>query len=148
MPAQSTMVPPQQLINAAKTSILAFNDKNWNAVRAAITPGFVYDEVATGRKTKTADEGIALWQGWAEAFPDAKATFHTELASGTTVVLEHTWAGTHKGALQTPAGTIPATGKRISVRACSVMEIAGDKVSGQRHYFDMATLLQQLGVTG
>jgi limonene-1,2-epoxide hydrolase len=34
------------------------------------------------------------------------------------------------------------------MRACAVMEIAGDKVRLQRHYFDMATMLGQLGVTG
>jgi limonene-1,2-epoxide hydrolase len=34
------------------------------------------------------------------------------------------------------------------MRACAVVEIAGDKAKLQRHYFDMATMLQQLGVTG
>jgi steroid delta-isomerase-like uncharacterized protein len=148
MPAQSTMVPPQQLIDTAKAPFLAYNDKNWTAVRAAVTPDFVYDEVATGRKVQGADETIALWQGWATAFPDSRATFHQGLASGNTVVLEHTWNGTHSGPLQTPTGTIPATGKTINMRACAVMEIAGDKVRLQRHYFDMATMLGQLGVTG
>ena len=148
MPAQSTMVPPQQLIDAAKAPFLAYNDKNWTAVRAAITPDFVYDEVATARKVQGADEVIALWQGWATAFPDSRATFHQALASGNTVVLEHTWNGTHSGPLQMPTGTIPATGKRINMRACVVTEIAGDKAKLQRQYFDMTTLLQQLGVTG
>ena len=148
MPAQSTMVPPQQLIDAAKALFLAYNDKNWTAVRAAITPDFVYDEVATARKVQGADETIAIWQGWATALPDSRATFHRELASGNMVVLEHTWNGTHSGPLEMPTGTIPATGKRIDVRACAVLEIVGDKAALLRHYFDMATLLQQLGVTG
>jgi predicted ester cyclase len=63
-------------------------------------------------------------------------------------VLELTWKGTHQGPLQTPQGSIAATGKRIEVRACAVVQIAGEKARSQRHYFDMATLLQQLGVTG
>jgi steroid delta-isomerase-like uncharacterized protein len=149
MPAQATMVPPQQLIDAAKALFLAYNDKNWTAMRAAITPDFVYDEVATARKVQGADEVIAVWQGWATAIPDSRATFHHELASGNNmVVLEHTWSGTHSGPLETPTGTIPATGKRIDLRACAVIEIAGDKVRLQRHYFDMATLLRQLGANG
>jgi steroid delta-isomerase-like uncharacterized protein len=148
MPAQSTVVSPRQLIDAAKAPLLAFNDKNWTAVRAAIAPDFLYDEVGTTRKVQGADETIAIWQGWATAIPDAKATIHHELASGSTAVLELTWKGTHNGPLQTPTGTIPATGKRIEVRACVVMEIAGDKAKLQRHYFDMATLLQQIGLTG
>jgi len=146
MPAQSTMIPQQQLIDAAKAPMLAFNEKNWDAVRASITPDFVYDEVATNRKVQGVDQVIPLWQGWATAFPDAKATFQREFLSGETVVLEVTWRGTHKGPLQTPNGPIAATGNRIDVRACTVIEVVGDKAKGQRHYFDMGTLLQQISV--
>ena len=67
--------------------------------------------------------------------------------SGNTVVLEATWKGSHTGPLQTPKGSIAATGRPIEVRACIVMEIVGDKAKAQRHYFDMATLLDQIGVT-
>jgi steroid delta-isomerase-like uncharacterized protein len=148
MPAQATAASPQALIDAAKAPIIAYNEKKWDKVKAGVTAGFVYDEVATGRKVESADEAITLWQGWAQAFPDSKATFHSALASGNTVVLEVTWKGTHKGSLQTPKGPIAATGKSISVRSCIVGEIAGDKLRLQRQYFDMATLLQQLGVAG
>ena len=145
MPAQSTMIPQQQLIDAAKAPILAFNKKDWDAVRASISPDFVYDEVATSRKVQGVDQVIPLWQGWATAFPDAKATFQRELVCGNTVVLEQTWQGTHKGPLQTPGGSIPATGNRIDVRACMTVEVVGDKAKMQRHYFDMGTILQQIG---
>jgi steroid delta-isomerase-like uncharacterized protein len=148
MPAQSTIIAPQQLIDAAKAPILAFNEKNWDAVKVSVSPDFVYDEVANSRKAQGVDEVIALWQGWATAFPDAKATFERELASGDTVVLEVTWRGTHKGPLLTPDAPLPATGNRIDVRACMIVEVANDRATVQRHYFDMATLLQQLGVTG
>ena len=147
MSAQSTMISQQQLVDAAKAPLIAFNEKDWNAVRASITPDFVYDEVATHRKVQGVDEVIPLWQGWATAFPDARATFHSALPSDRTVVLELTWNGTHKGPLQTPQGPIAATGKRIEIRSCFVTEIAGDKAKSQRHYFDMATMLQQLGVS-
>jgi steroid delta-isomerase-like uncharacterized protein len=147
MPAQSTMIPQQQLIDAAKAPLLAFNEKNWDAVRASISLDFVYDEVATNRKVQGSDQTIALWQGWAAAFPDAKATFHREVPSGKTVVFEVSWKGTHKGPLQTPKGAIPPTGKRIDVRACLVGEVADDKARLQCHYFDMGTLLQQIGAT-
>jgi steroid delta-isomerase-like uncharacterized protein len=139
------MISQQQLIDAAKAPMLAFNEKNWDTVRASITSDFVYDEVATNRRVQGVDQVLPLWQGWATAFPDAKATFHRELLSGNTVVLEVSWRGTHKGALQTPNGPIAATGKGIDVRACTVIEVEGDKAKVQRHYFDMTTLLQQLG---
>ncbi|HEY7682463.1 MAG TPA: ester cyclase [Gemmatimonadales bacterium] len=148
MCAQATTLTPQQTIAAAKAPLLAYNEKNWNAVKASITPDFTYDEVATHRKVQGVDQAISAWQGWANAIPDSKATFHNAWASGTTVVLEVTWQGTHKGPMQMPTGPIAATGKRIDIRACIVSEIAGDKVRTQRHYFDMATLLQQIGVAG
>ena len=146
MPAPSTTLSPQQLIDAAKAVIIAYNEKNWTAARASITADFAYDEVATGRKTQGADEVVALWQGWAAALPDSKGTFNRALVSGNTVVLELTWKGTHKGPLQTPKGPIAPTGKSIEVRAINVFEIAGEKARIQRQYFDMTTLLQQIGV--
>jgi steroid delta-isomerase-like uncharacterized protein len=145
--AQATMLSPSQLIDAAKAPELAYNDKNWNAVRASVTSDVLYDEIATRRRLQGADQVIAAWQGWAKAFPDSKATFNNAFASGTTVVLELTWQGTHTGPLETPAGTIAATGKRIEVRGCVVSELVGDKTKVQRHYFDMATLLEQIGAT-
>ena len=148
MPAQSTMIPAARLIAAAKAPTIAYGEKNWDAVKASLTPDFVYDEIATQRVAKGAAEAIALFQGWAAAFPDSKATFHSAIASGNTVVLEVTWKGTHQGPLQTPKGPVAATGKRIAVRSCIVAELAGEKVKLERQYFDMGTLLQQLGLTG
>jgi steroid delta-isomerase-like uncharacterized protein len=145
MPAQATLLSPQQLIDAAKAPELAYNDKNWNAVRASITPDIVYDEVATRRRLQGADQVIGVWQGWAKAFPDSKCTFQNAFTSGNTVVLELTWQGTHTGPLETPAGPVAATGKRIEVRSCVVCELEGEKTKVQRQYFDMATLMEQIG---
>lgn len=149
MPAPATKLSPQQLTDAAKAPFLAFGRKDWDAVRASITPDFAYDEVATNRKTQGQDQTLALWKGWAAAFPDSAPTFHGTSVSGNTVVLELTWKGTHTGPLETPKGPIAATGKRIEIRACSVTEITPEsgKAKLARQYFDMATMLQQLGVT-
>ena len=147
--AQATALSPQALTNAAKALIQAYNDKDWAKAKASITPDFVYDEVASGRRVTGADQTIEAWKGWAQAFPDSKGSFQgAHVADNGTVVLELTWKGTHQGPLQTPKGPIAPTGKRIEVRACAVVEIAGDKARTQRHYFDMATLLQQIGVVG
>ena len=147
MPTKTASSAPS-VIDVAKSPIQAYNAKDWDKIKASITPSFVYDEVATGRKSAGADQAIALWKGWAQAFPDSKATFHGAHASGNTVVLEVTWKGTHQGSLETPKGATPATGKHIEIRSCIVAEVAGDKVKMQRQYFDMGTMLQQLGLAG
>jgi steroid delta-isomerase-like uncharacterized protein len=136
----------QSLIDAAKAPIIAYNQKDWEAARSAMTSAYVYDEVGTQRKMQGADEVIAGWHGWATAFPDSAAEFNNALVSGNTVVLELTWRGTHTGPLQTPGGTVAPTGKRFEFGACQVTEVADGKAQSTRHYFDMTTLLRQLGV--
>ena len=137
----------QTLIDAAKAPIVAYNEKNWEAVTRAIASDFAYDEVGTRRGVRGPADVIAVWKAWAGALPDSKATFEAAHVSGDTVILEVTWRGTHSGLLQTPAGDIPATGRKIEVRACQVVDVAADgKARSMRHYFDMATILAQLGV--
>jgi limonene-1,2-epoxide hydrolase len=45
-------------------------------------------------------------------------------------------------------GPIAATGKSIEIRACAVIEMSGERARAERHYFDMATMLRQIGVNG
>jgi steroid delta-isomerase-like uncharacterized protein len=143
MPKESV----RSLVDSAKATIVAYNEKDWDAVRETVVPGFVYEEFATQRRLQGIEDVLAVWRGWATAFPDSKATFHIEYVSGNTVVVELTWRGTHTGPLQTPRGVIAPTGKTINVRACQVIELAGDKTKAVRQYFDLGTLLQQLGVS-
>lgn len=140
-------MPDQALVDAAKASILAYNEKDWDAVKRTVTPGLVYDEVSTSRKAQGVDEVITLWKGWATAFPDSKATFENAHVSGNTVILELTWHGNHTGTLQTAAGEVPATGKPIELRACQIIDVVDGKAQQIRQYFDIATLMTQIGAT-
>ena len=103
------------------------------------------DEKATNRRLEGADQIIEAFQGWANAFPDSKATFIREFASGDTAVLELVWKGVHTGPLQTPTGAIPASNKPIELPACEVFRVEGEKIKSSSHYFDMLTLLTQIG---
>jgi len=141
-------MPEQDFINAAKAPTVAYNNKDWNAVKAAVTATFSYDEVATHRKIEGSEQVIAAWKGWAAALPDSTATFENAWVSGNRVVLELTWRGKHTGPLQTPGGAIPATGRSIEMRACQIVEVEGGKAKAMRQYFDMMTMMQQLGVAG
>jgi len=138
----------QTIIDAAKASVIAYNNKDWAAAAKALAPDAVYDEIASQRKAQGVDNVLTIWKGWAAAMPDSKATFHGAIESGNTVALELTWRGKHTGPLATPTGEVPATNKSFELRAIQVIEMAGSRAKQIRHYFDMATLLQQLGVTG
>jgi steroid delta-isomerase-like uncharacterized protein len=146
--APSPMTGSQAMIDAARASILAYNDKNWDNVKASLTPDALYDEVATQRKIQGIDQVIDCWKGWARAMPDSKATFHGAMASGNTVCIEMSWRGTHTGPLELPTGSVAGTNRAIDIRACQVFDMSEGKARTIRHYFDMASLLQQLGITG
>lgn len=136
----------KSVVDLAKEQVIAYNEKDWDRARATFAPEIVYEELATDRKLEGADDVLTAWKGWAKAIPDSRATFNSEIVSGNTAVLEVTWRGTHDGPLQTPDGEIAPTGKKIELRAIQVVDIANDRVRSIRHYFDMGTLLEQIGV--
>jgi len=136
------------IIDIAKKGIAAYNEANWDAVRELASPGVQYDEVATHRKLEGIDQVLEAWKGWRAAFSDSKGTINSAIAAGDTAVIEVTWTGTHDAPMPTPNGEIPATGKSINIRACQITKIVDGKMTHQTHYFDMATMMQQLGLVG
>jgi steroid delta-isomerase-like uncharacterized protein len=139
-------VSPETLIQAAKAPIEAYNDKNWHRLRSAVTPDFVYEEVATQRRIEGVDAVSACWQAWAKAFPDSKATFDEACAADGVAVLEVTWCGSHTGLLDLPGGPVAPTNRPIRLQGCQVFTFRDGRVQSLRQYFDIATLLQQLGM--
>src|SRR2546429_9923594 len=133
------------VIETAKAATIAYNEKNWDKVKAVFVEKGVYDEKSTGRRIQGVKQIIEAWQGWGKAIPDSKATFVAEHASGDTAVLEVVWKGVHTGPPQTPTGTIPASNKRIEGPEGQVFKIEGGKVKSLTPYSDMATLLAQIG---
>jgi steroid delta-isomerase-like uncharacterized protein len=133
------------VIETAKAAAIAYNDKDWDKVKALFVENGVYDEKGTGRRIQGIGQVLEAWQSWAKAIPDSKATFLAEHASGDTAILEVVWKGTHTGPLQTTSDTIPPSNKRIEVPACQVMKVEGGRVTTYTHYFDMLTLLRQIG---
>jgi steroid delta-isomerase-like uncharacterized protein len=136
------------VIEIAKAAVTAYNKKNWNEMKDLFVADVVYDEKATSRRLEGSGQIVEAFQGWAQAFPDSKGTFIREFASSDTAILELVWKGGHTGPLQAPTGTIPASNKPIEVPACEVFRVEGGKVRSAMHYFDMLTLLNQIGVTG
>jgi steroid delta-isomerase-like uncharacterized protein len=136
------------VIEIAKAAVSAYNEKDWNKTRDLLAADAVYDEKASNRRLEGAGQIIEAFQGWANAFPDSKATFIREFASGDTAVLEFVWKGVHTGPLQTPTGVIPASNKPIEMPACEVFRVEGEKITSSSHYFDMLTLLKQIGAMG
>ena len=136
----------KSILEVAKSQLIAFNDKNWDAVKEVLATDTVYDEVATQRRIQGVEEVLSAWKGWAKAFPDAKGNIDKETVGGNTVVIELTWRAMQTGLLQLPGKDLAATGKKVELRACEIIEVSDGKVKTLRHYFDLSSLLRQLSV--
>src|SRR6202049_2619378 len=115
------------VIEIAKASITAYNEKDWSKAKDMLAADAVYDEKGAHRRIQGAGAIGEAWRGWAKAFPDSKATIVREFASGNTVVFELVWKGVHTGPLQTPTGTIPASNKPVEMPTCQVVTVGGGK---------------------
>jgi steroid delta-isomerase-like uncharacterized protein len=135
----------QDVIKVAQEAVEAFNAGDWQRHKAIHVPDAIYEELATGRRIQGTEQIIQANEGWKEAFPDAKGTITSAFASGNKVALEITWEGTQSGPLAGPAGTLPASNKRVKILAAQVVTVEGGKIKETRHYFDMMGMLQQLG---
>ena len=124
----------------------AFNESDWERVRAGLAPDCRYDEFGTERRVEGSEKIVELFKGWKQAFPDAVGTVTSAVASGEKAALEVTWNGTHTGPLATAEGTIPASGKRQETPAAYFFTFDGKRIKDSRHYFDSLTLLKQIGV--
>ena len=136
----------EDLVGAARGVVEAFNAADWDRCKQILAEDSVYDEVGTSRCLTGHDEILPAWKGWREAMPDVKGTVNSAVSSGNTVVLEVTWQGTHTGPMPGPSGTIPPTNKSQTTRASWVLDFDGNRVKQSRHYFDMLSFMQQLGV--
>ena len=139
------MAPDQRLIDLATQHVATFVAHDWAAYKRQLTPDAVYVEPGTGRTVKGDDAYIEAVRGWVEAFPDMACTVESALGSGDRVVLELTWAGTQTGPLVGPLGTIPPTGKYGTVGAVQIVRFENGKVKELHHYFDLMTILRNIG---
>lgn len=137
----------QDLIRIAREYVDAFTAGDWSRLRATLAPDAVYDELATHRRIQGPDPIVEAWQGWKQTFPDAKGTVTNSLASGDKGVLEVAWEGTQDGPLAGAGGTIPPSGKRVQLDGGMIFTFQGDKIKELHNYFDLMTILQQIGAS-
>jgi steroid delta-isomerase-like uncharacterized protein len=136
----------QSATDVARESIECFNAGDFDRLRSLLADNSFEEELATQRRLEGADAQVEAAQGWKDAFPDGHGTVHGAYADGNTVTIELTWEGTQSGPMRTPDGQeLSASNRRVTVKACQVMEIEDGRINATRHYFDLMTLLQQIG---
>jgi len=124
----------------------AYNARDFDAAARLSAPDAEWINVPTGQTLHGQDGARQFMQAWATAFPDSRVETVTVIASDDGAAMEFIGRGTHSGPLASPAGTIPPTGKHVEVPFAQIILTHDGKITRARLYFDLAGLLQQLGL--
>jgi uncharacterized protein (TIGR02246 family) len=82
-----------------------------------------------------------------KAFPDFKIEFLTVIPSGNHIAFEQIVRGTNTGAIISPEGEIPPTGKKVEFKAVWIGRIsASGLIEEDRSYYDTLDFMRQLGL--
>jgi len=119
-----------------------WNSHDVERITSFLADEFLYEDVPAGVAHRNKDEFKASWRDFFAACPDFRVEWKTLFVAGDWAAAESVMTATHTGDFP----MLPATGKSVSVRAASIIEMQGDKIKRNTNYFNMASLMQQLGV--
>lgn len=107
-----------------------------------LTPDCVFEDMALGERMEGHAGATEYYERWWYAFPDL--TWHPvhRYMTEDGLISEVLARGTHRGDF---FGLEP-TGRGIEVPVVIIVEFRDGRMSGERLYYDIATLLRQLGV--
>jgi len=88
----------------------------------------------------------AMLQMWLKAFPDLRHEVRETVEQGDTIAVRLFVRGTHTGPLESPQGTIPATGKSVTWDSVDWVKIRAGKIASWTVYEDQMAFLAQLGL--
>ncbi len=106
------------------------------------------DFYSPGTPAQSADEIADAMSGYAAAIPGARFDISGWHESGETAIAEGVYRDVNSGPLRTPQGEIPATGREVAVPFVTVFEARDGRLTAHRAYWDNATFMEQLGLTG
>lgn len=134
----------EQIAQRAIEAFNAHDAKAWGALYAsdAVVTDPQYPEPLRGRDAIEKD-----FQDFLTAFGDLQGRTTSLLVQGNTYVWEGVASGTHTGPMEVPGQTIPPTNRRMEFPGCFVGAVNDQgQIMEERRYYDVATILGQLGL--
>lgn len=107
----------------------------------------VFNDKSTGQVFRGKEEIRGMIEGWYNAFSDFKLKADKIMGSGDSFTVELTATGTHDGELSGPGGDIPASGKKVTVPSCDVIQLKGDKIQSLNCYYAAPVMMSQIGAS-
>lgn len=142
----------QENVARARAQLEVYNrhasDPNWlDKALAGIAEDAEFTDVPTGRTFRGPEGYKKSILTFTEGFPGSRLEITNAFGTEDEVVIEYVGRGTHKGPLHLHTGHhIPATGRSPEVRFCNVYRFRDGKVVSVHSYYDLMSLLRQLGV--
>lgn len=124
----------------AKNLWAAWNSHDWEKASPFYADNCVMEDLPSrichGKRELEAYYGYLV-----KGYPDLTFEVKRCFGSGNQIATEWVMTGTHTS----DTSRFKATGKRFSVPGVSILEIQGGKITRETDYWDMCSLLQQLG---
>ena len=130
-------------------SALASGDtERMNSLRAPdFELDFVYGD-ADESAPLTSEETRQFWPTWLAGFPEKDYQITRTIAAEDVVVTQWVFTGTHSEPLGSPLFDEPVapTGRTILFRGVSIYDIKDGLIQRESTYFDLATVMVELGI--
>jgi steroid delta-isomerase-like uncharacterized protein len=101
-----------------------------------------YELIPTGEVYDGEAEVRRYYAETRAAFPDQRNELIALHHADDAVIVEFYLLGTHLG----PLASMPPTGRAFRCRMTAFFVFDGDRITGERVYFDQATIMRQLGI--
>jgi steroid delta-isomerase-like uncharacterized protein len=111
------------------------------ATLATLTEDCLFEDMPTGRRYTGKAEVRGYYSQWWSAFGNLPSGARRHVPAVDSMIVETRFVGTHRGAFE---GIAP-TGRAIDLPIAIFIGFRNGLMSGERFYYDRATLLSQIG---
>jgi steroid delta-isomerase-like uncharacterized protein len=130
----------------ARKALEYLNAHDLDAYAALFADDCELTDTATGEIFRGREGARKNMEGWFTPFPDATIEIVNLIAGADWAAIEAIGRGTQTGPMMGPDGEVPATGRMLALPFCSTLEMSNGKIAGGRDYYNIADIMQQLGL--
>ena len=134
------MLEPEYAV-ALQRHVAAETAFEMEATLATLTADCVFEDVPTGEVHRGHAGVRAYYSEWWRAFGNVPSGSRLYVPSGDRMIVETRFVGSHRGTYR----GIAATGRPIDLPVAIFIRFRDGLMSGERFYYDRATLLSQIG---
>lgn len=130
-----------------RTIFDALNRRDFDTIQKHIATNAEIINIPRDQTFKGPEGVRQLMQNRINIASDGKCEIKNLIACEDAVAVEYTTKGKHDGMFITPfEGEFPATGKTINLKYFDSITIQNGKITKWHTYFDMATVMRQIGI--